>query len=91
MTTSVRIFGQDQVDAFRAICALAGRHPHELAVGIILEAILQSWHDHEVQHLVYAVRRHQTGLRLVYGGPGSAAGRDEMLGAVRDDTAGAQS
>jgi hypothetical protein len=51
MAAHARIFGQDQIDTFRAMCALAGRRPHELAADIVLEAILQARHDHEVQHL----------------------------------------
>ena len=51
MTASARIFGQDQIDTFRTMYALAGRRPHELAADVVLEAILQARHDHEVQHL----------------------------------------
>jgi hypothetical protein len=82
MKTSVRILGRNQVDTFRAMCALAGRRPHELAADIILDAIRAAEHDHDVQHLVHAVRRYQSGLRLAYSGPGSRAGRGEMLVAM---------
>lgn len=77
--TSVRILGERQVETFRAMCALRGRRPHELAYDLVLEAIRDAQHDHETQALVQAVRRHQSGLRLVYGGPSSRAGRREML------------
>lgn len=79
MRTSVRILGQAQIDTFRAMCALAGRRPHELAYDIVLEAIRAGQENHEVQELVQAIRRRQSGLRLVCGGPGSRAGRHEML------------
>jgi hypothetical protein len=84
MTTSIRIFGQDQIDTFKAMCALAGRRPHELAYDIVLDAIRAARHDHEVQHLVRAVRRRQSGPRLAYGGPGSRMGRAEMLATLQD-------
>jgi hypothetical protein len=79
LSTSVRILGQAQIDTFRAMCALAGRRPHELAYDIVLDAIREAQHDHDTQALVSSVRRYQSGLRLVYGGPGSRMGRREML------------
>lgn len=63
--TSVRILGQEQIDTFRAMSALAGRRPHELAADIVLAAIREAQRDHATQALVHAVRRHQSGLRLV--------------------------
>jgi hypothetical protein len=84
MRTSVRILGQAQIDTFRAMCALAGRRPHELAYDLVLDAIREAQHDHETRALVGAVRRYQSGLRLVYGGPRSRAGRREMLGTAEN-------
>lgn len=81
MRTSVRILGQAQIDTFRAMCALAGRRPHELAYDLVLDAIREAQHDHETRALVGAVRRYQSGLRLVYGGPGSRAGREMLCAA----------
>ncbi len=86
LRTSVRILGEAQVDTFRAMCALLGRRPHELAYDIVLEAIREAQHDHETQALVGAVRRYKSGLRLVYGGPGSRMGRREMLAADEGET-----
>lgn len=83
--TSVRILGQDQIDTFRAMCALAGRRPHQLAADIMLEAIREAQHDHATQALVHAARRYQSGLRLIHGGPDSLAGRREMLAAEDGD------
>jgi hypothetical protein len=83
-STSVRILGQAQIDTFRAMCVLAGRRPHELAYDIVLDAIRDAQHDHGTQALVSAVRRHRSGMRLVYGGPGSRMGRREMLATGRD-------
>ena len=60
MRTSVRILGQAQIDTFRAMCALAGRRPHELAYDIVLEAIRAGQENHEVQELVQAIRRRQS-------------------------------
>ena len=80
LKTSVRILGERQVETFRAMCALAGRRPHELAADIVLDAIREAQHDHETQALVQSVKRYRCGLRLVYGGPGSRMGRREMLG-----------
>jgi hypothetical protein len=81
--TSVRILGERQVETFRAMCALAGRRPHELAADIVLEAIREAQHDHQTQQLVQAVKRYRSGLRLV--GPHSREGRNEMLHAMGDD------
>jgi hypothetical protein len=83
--TTVRILGQAQIDTFKAMCALAGRRPHELAYDIVLESIRKAQHDHETQALVSAVRRYQSGRRLVYSGPGSWAGRREMLDTAEED------
>jgi hypothetical protein len=77
--TSVRILGGAQIDTFKAMCALRGRRPHELAYDIVLDAIREAQHDHETQALVSAVKRHRRGMRLAYGGPGSRAERREML------------
>ncbi len=85
LKTSVRILGQEQIDTFRAMCALAGRRPHELAADIVLAVIREAQHDHSTQSLVRAVRRHQSGLRLFYGGPGSRMGRREMPAAENGD------
>jgi len=63
--TSVRILGTAQVETFRAMCALAGRRPHELAYDIVLEAIRAAQEDPDHQALVAAARRHKSGLRLV--------------------------
>jgi len=85
--TSVRVLGLEQVDTFRAMCALAGRRPHEMAADIVLAAIREAQRDRATQALVHAVRRHQSGLRLVYDGPGSRAGRRDMR-ATGDGVAG---
>jgi hypothetical protein len=81
--TSVRILGLEQIDTFPAMSALAGRRPHELAADIVLATIREAERDHATQALVHAARRHQSGLRLVYG-PASRADRR----AVGDGDAG---
>jgi hypothetical protein len=73
-TVTVRIYGQAQIDTFEAMCALAGRAPHELAYDFVLERIRDGQADHETQHLA-ALAREAT---LIHGGPRSAAGRREM-------------
>jgi hypothetical protein len=88
LKTSVRILGQAQIDTFRAMCALAGRRPHELAYDIVLEAIRAGQEDHPTQELVSAVRRYQSGLRLVHGGPDSRSGRHEMLAVLDPERSG---
>jgi hypothetical protein len=92
--TSVRILGEAQIETFRAMCAIEGRRPHELAYDIVLEAIRAGQENHQVQELVEAVRAYQAserakneirrrrpgraGLYLVYDGPDSRMGRREM-------------
>jgi hypothetical protein len=68
---------------FRAMCAPAGRRPHQLAADIMLAAIREAQHDHATQAFVHAARRYQSGLRLIHGGPDSQAGRREVLAAGR--------
>jgi hypothetical protein len=84
---SVRILGQEQIDTFHPMSALAGRRPHELAADIVLATIREAQRDHATQALVHAVRRHRSGLRLVYDGPGSRTCRREMR-AADDGNAG---
>lgn len=83
--TSCRVLGEAQVETFRAMCALRGRRPHELVADIVLTEIRLAQEDHETQHLVRLIRRSRAGMRLVYGGPGSRAGRREMLRRAGDD------
>lgn len=65
--TSIRILGDAQIDTFRAMCALRGRRPHELAYDIVLAAIRGAQHDHETQAMVAAAKRYRSGLKLVSG------------------------
>jgi hypothetical protein len=67
LRTSVRILGDAQVDMFRAMCAAAGRRPHELAADIVLEAIRAAQEDPDHQGMVKAIRLATSGLRLVRG------------------------
>lgn len=83
--TTCRVLGRAQVDTFLAMCALRGRRPHELVADIVLAAIREGQEDHDTQALVQALRRSRSGLRLVYGGPGSRMGRHEMLRAAGGD------
>jgi hypothetical protein len=73
-TVTVRIYGRAQIETFEAMCALAGRAPHELAYDFVLERIRDGQADHETQHLAALARA----VTLIYGGPRSAAGRREM-------------
>jgi len=57
--TSVRILGQDQIDTWRAMCLLAGRRPFQMAADVVLAAIREGQHDHEVQALVQSLRAFQ--------------------------------
>jgi hypothetical protein len=72
--TSVAIIGQAQIDMFDAMCAVAGRRPHELAAELVLEAIRASQADPDMQGLVTAARqsrrRRAGGLSVVNGGGG---------------------
>jgi hypothetical protein len=77
--TTVRITGADQVDTWQMMCAFRGMRPHELAREIVIEAIRAAQENHEIQAAVLAARRNKAGLRLVFGGAGSRAGRHELL------------
>ena len=63
--TTARIAGQAQIDTFLAMCALAGRRPHQLVADILLAAIREAQRDESTQAVVRAARRHRSGLQLV--------------------------
>jgi hypothetical protein len=65
LKTSVRILGTAQVETFRALCALRGRRPHELAADVVLDALTAARDDPAVRDLVRALHQHRSGLRLV--------------------------
>ena len=75
--TSVRILGQAQIDTWRAMCALAGRRPFEMAAGIVLAAIREGQEDHEVQEMAQLLR-----------GAREASGPRRPLRLVRADDVG---
>jgi hypothetical protein len=75
------IYGRRQIETWAAMCALAGRAPHELAYDIVLAAIQDAQQDHQTQHLVELLRD----VTLVFGGPRSSAGRREMLSLLREE------
>lgn len=77
----VTIYGDRQIATFAAMCALAGRAPHELAYDWILERIREGQADHQTQHLVTLL----ADVTLIFGGPRSTAGRREMRALLEDD------
>jgi len=50
--TTVRIYGERQIETFEAMCAVNGRRPHQMAADIMLDAIREARHDHDIQHVV---------------------------------------
>ena len=47
--TTASVYGNRQIEIFEAMCASRGRRPHELASDILLDAIREAQHDHEMQ------------------------------------------
>lgn len=79
-TVRITIYGERQIATFEAMCALAGRAPHELAYDWVLDRVCSGQADHQTQYLV----RLAAAATLIFGGPRSAAGRREMTGLLRD-------
>lgn len=66
MKTTTTIAEAD-VDVFRALCALRGRRPHELASELVADALRDAQADPHVREFVRNVRRFKSPLRIVSG------------------------
>ena len=67
--TTVRIYGERQIAAFEAMCAINSRRPHELAADVVLDAIKEAQGDPGFQQVTQALRRLHSPLRLVRRSP----------------------
>jgi hypothetical protein len=66
--TTVCIYGDDLIERWEAMCALAGRRPHQMASAVILDAITEGLADPAVKAMVSAVRRYRSSMHLIPGG-----------------------
>jgi hypothetical protein len=57
--TTVRIYGEPEIEIWEAMCAASGLRPHELAASIVLRAIRDGQYDHATQRLAQIIRRQQ--------------------------------
>jgi hypothetical protein len=80
--TTVRIYGDLQIETFEAMCAVLARRPHQLAADMVLDGIRKGRRDKNIQSVVASIRgrRRETarrGLRLIRGGDGRSATAQE--------------
>lgn len=64
LRTTYRVRGADDVDEFRALCALLGRRPHQLVAELVNAQLTQMFANDpslagDVSQLVAAARHHQ--------------------------------
>ena len=62
ITTSVRIYGQRQIELFERLCQATGRQPHELAADAVLDELLSLTDEPGPRKLAREQRRWRASL-----------------------------